>query len=183
MQKIPTIFVRDGNFKVGPAWHPDCTWVRDGEGAATEKLHGTNVRLTLRSGHCVRVEKRRNPSKANKADGITDPWYVDTNLDDKWILDAVLCTDTELWPDGEHCCEALGPKIQGNALGLERHVCVPFDLWAPHYELWADRSFTTLRDLVTTLPSLYSPGHVAEGIVFHHPDGRRAKIKGKDFTT
>jgi len=25
------------------------------------------------------------------------------------------------------------------------------------------------------------PGHRAEGIVFHHPDGRRAKIKRKDF--
>lgn len=32
-----------------------------------------------------------------------------------------------------------------------------------------------------TLDSLYSPGHLAEGIVFHHPDGRRAKIKRKDF--
>jgi hypothetical protein len=27
----------------------------------------------------------------------------------------------------------------------------------------------------------FSPGHLAEGIVFHHPDGRRAKIKRKDF--
>jgi hypothetical protein len=31
------------------------------------------------------------------------------------------------------------------------------------------------------MQSLYSPGHLAEGIVFHHSDGRRAKIKRKDF--
>jgi hypothetical protein len=26
-----------------------------------------------------------------------------------------------------------------------------------------------------------APAGLAEGIVFHHPDGRRAKIKRKDF--
>jgi hypothetical protein len=31
------------------------------------------------------------------------------------------------------------------------------------------------------LDSRFAPGHLAEGIVFHHPDGRRAKIKRKDF--
>jgi len=34
---------------------------------------------------------------------------------------------------------------------------------------------------LTSLESRYAPGHLAEGIVFHHPDGRRAKIKRKDF--
>jgi len=34
--------------------------------------------LTVRSGQLVRVEKRRNPSKAQKAKGIIDGWYVDT---------------------------------------------------------------------------------------------------------
>lgn len=31
------------------------------------------------------------------------------------------------------------------------------------------------------LESKFAPGHLAEGIVFHHPDGRHAKIKRKDF--
>jgi hypothetical protein len=31
------------------------------------------------------------------------------------------------------------------------------------------------------LDSQFAPGQLAEGVVFHHPDGRRAKIKRKDF--
>ena len=38
-----------------------------------------------------------------------------------------------------------------------------------------------LWDFLAQLESRYAPGHLAEGIVFHHPDGRRAKIKRKDF--
>ncbi len=34
---------------------------------------------------------------------------------------------------------------------------------------------------LVTLQSRYAPGALAEGLVFHHPDGRRAKIKRKDF--
>ncbi len=89
-------------------------------------------------------------------------------------------TETADWPDGEHCCEALGPKIQGNPLGLERHLCVPFDLQAPAY-VDAPRSFEGLREFLASLESSYSVGNLAEGIVFHHPDGRRAKIKRRDF--
>jgi hypothetical protein len=43
------------------------------------------------------------------------------------------------------------------------------------------RDFEGLRSFLKTLDSRFSPGHLAEGIVFHHPDGRRAKIKRKDF--
>ncbi|HET8658882.1 MAG TPA: hypothetical protein VFM55_07775 [Micromonosporaceae bacterium] len=43
------------------------------------------------------------------------------------------------------------------------------------------RSFGELRDYLAKLESRFAPGHLAEGIVFHHPDGRRAKIKRKDF--
>ena len=43
------------------------------------------------------------------------------------------------------------------------------------------RTFDGLRGFLATLDSRFAPGHLAEGIVFHHPDGRRAKIKRKDF--
>ena|SRR5688572_19260046 len=48
-----------------------------GAGRATEKLEGTNIRVILRAGRVVRVEKRRNPSKLQKQQGIIDGWYVD----------------------------------------------------------------------------------------------------------
>ena len=182
MNKIPTVFQRDDRFKVTDTLHPNCLWVADGEGVATEELDGTNIRVTTRAGTAVRVEKRRNPTEAQKAEGIRDGWYVDATADDKWIFEAVantMASTAVCWPDGEHCCEALGPKIQGNPLGIPYHICVAFDLLIQYYD--APRTFEGLRAFLATLDSKYSPGRLAEGIVFHHPDGRRAKIKRKDF--
>jgi hypothetical protein len=135
-------------------------------------------------GRVVRVEKRRNPSRIQKQQGIVDGWYVDADengREDRWIFEAVRGTDVADWPDGEHPCEALGPSIQGNPLGLATNVCVPFNLSAP---VLGDvpRSYDGLREFLLAADSRFSPGHLAEGIVFHHPDGRRAKIKGKDFS-
>ncbi|MEV0326729.1 hypothetical protein AB0H63_09805 [Micromonospora echinospora] len=183
MEKIPTLFERDDLFRVVDRPRPECAWVFDGEGTPTEKLDGTNVRLTVRSGRLVRVEKRRNPSKVQKQQGIVDGWYVDTDehgAEDRWILAAARNTDVSDWPDGEHPCEALGPRVQGNPLGLEEHRCVPFNLCVPALPD-APRSYTGLREYLAGLESRFAPGHLAEGIVFHHPDGRRAKIKRKDF--
>ncbi|MGW2618338.1 hypothetical protein [Streptomyces sp. NPDC001500] len=183
MEKIPTLFERDGDFRVVDRPRAECAWVFDGEGAPTEKLDGTNVRLTVRAGRLVRVEKRRNPSKLQKEQGIKDGWYVDTAEDaaeDKWVLAAARNTDVTSWPDGEHSCEALGPRIQGNPLRLDDHRCVPFNLEAPVYQ-GVPRDYVGLRDFLAELESRFVPGALAEGIVFHHPDGRRAKIKRKDF--
>lgn len=183
MEKIPTLFERDDHFRVVDRPRAECAWVFNGEGVATEKLDGTNVRLTVRSGHLVRVEKRRNPTKAQKQQGIVDGWYTDTDpysAEDKWILVATGHTDVSGWPDGEHPCEALGPHIQGNPLGLAEHRCVPFNLTVPEYGD-VPRGYADLAGYLATLESRFAPGHLAEGIVFHHPDGRRAKIKRKDF--
>jgi hypothetical protein len=183
MEKIPTLFERDEHFRVVNRPRAECAWVFEGAGVGTEKLDGTNVRLTVRSGQLVRVEKRRNPSRAQKAAGIIDGWYVDTVEgagDDKWIIAAAGNTDVTGWPDGEHPCEALGPRIQGNPLGLDDHVCVPFNMAAPALAE-VPRDYADLQRFLADLESRYAPGHLAEGIVFHHPDGRRAKIKRKDF--
>jgi hypothetical protein len=183
MEKIPTIFDRGDDFKVLNVPRQGCEWVFQGEGIATEKLDGTNVRLTVRSGQAVRVEKRRNPSKLQKQQGVLDGWYVDADefaKEDKWVFEAVRGTDLRDWPDGEHAAEAMGPNVQGNPLGLPAHLCVPFNLRAPVYEN-VPRTYEGLRQLLARLESRYAPGHLAEGIVFHHPDGRRAKLKRKDF--
>ena len=183
MEKIPTIFDRGDDFRVIDQIREGCEWVFEGEGEATEKVDGTNIRLTIRAKQCVRVEKRRNPSKIQKKSGIIDGWYVDADphaKEDRWIYEAVENTDLNLWPDGEHPCEAMGPKIQGNTLGFEKHICIPFNLEIPHYAE-IPRTFDGLRSALAELESKVSPEHLAEGIVFHHPDGRRAKIKRKDF--
>ena len=183
MEKIPTIFERDERFKVMPKIKPGCEWVFEGQGKPTEKLDGMNVRLTVRGGLLVRVEKRRNPNPKQKALGIKDGWYVDADEfapDDKWVYEAARGTDTTKWPDGEHSCEALGPNIQGNPLGLERHLCVPFNMEIPVFDQFP-RTYDGVREFLMAAQSRFAPGHLTEGIVFHHPDGRRAKIKRKDF--
>ena len=186
MEKIPTIFDRGADFRVIDKPRAGCEWVFAGEGIATEKLDGTNVRLTIRSGHVVRIEKRRNPSKLQKAKGIIDGWYVDADEnapEDKWIVEAARCTTTVGWPDGDHSCEALGPNIQGNPLGLGALRCVPLRVEAHPLPIYSCvmRDFAAVRSMLEHLDSVFSPGHLAEGIVFHHPDGRMAKIKRKDF--
>ncbi len=183
MEKIPTVFDRGLDFKVIDKVRSGCEWVLAGEGEATEKIDGTNIRLTIRTGELVRIEKRRNPTKIQKQKGIIDGWYVDANesgKEDKWIVEAARNTNVSEWPDGEHPCEALGPKIQGNALGLDRHLCVPFNMEIPRFQ-GVPRSFDDFKAFLQRVDSKYAPGHLAEGIVFHHPDGRRAKIKRKDF--
>lgn len=184
MKKIPTVFERHERAQVFDQVRVGCEWVFAGEGVATEKLDGTNVRLTIRSGTLVRVEKRRNPNREQKKLGIIDGWYVDGNEaspEDQWIFEAVRSTDVGRWPDGEHPTEALGPRIQGNPLGLEQHVCVPFELDIPTFDE-VERTFEGLRAFLAEADSKFSPGHPIEGLVFHHADGRRAKIKRRDFS-
>ena len=96
-----------------------------------------NVRVTIRSGTCVRLEKRRNPDKIQKHKGIIEPWYVDASIssEDKWLNDALANTDLSKLPDGEWSGEALGKNIQGNSLNLENNRIVFFSLGqAPVFE-------------------------------------------------
>lgn len=203
MHKIHTIFDRDweGNRGVVPR-----LVVNPGGAVATEKLDGTNVRVTVRHGEAVRLEKRRNPDKAMKARGIDEPWYVDANMDpeangdDRWIADALDHTNVCRVPDGEWSAEAVGPKIQGNPLLLEYHQLffldrggvggrragvpvVPVLEDAPVQrvgDLFAADFFAEVREYLHTRRSMVNPCAPVEGIVWHG-DIEWAKIKRKDF--
>ncbi|WP_375560955.1 hypothetical protein ACE193_25240 [Bernardetia sp. OM2101] len=191
MEKIPTIFDRnwETNRKVN-----DKLVVTDFDfenAIATEKLDGTNVRITVRNHTVVRVEKRRNPDKKQKANGIKDPWYVDANKEnseDKYIFEAVENTDFSDVPDGEWSAEALGEKIQGNPLNLKGHTLFIFSL-----ENWLEKVVyknapTTFEQLKKWLPNQKTKfGNQQidtgiEGIVWHNlKTGQMCKIKVKDF--
>lgn len=203
MQKIATLFDRDweGDRKVVPYLSRDAQLILGGLShgfVATEKLDGTNVRLTVRKGEVVRVEKRRNPSKDQKQRDIVDPWYVDTHAEwpeDRAITEAaanVALTDVA---DGEWPGEAIGPKIQGNPLQLEEHRVVLFsagqapvlngcprlyDGSAMHNTAASDR-FEALREYILTTPSYLNPAVPIEGIVWHNAYGDDLKLKAKDF--
>lgn len=186
MNKIPTLYVRDpaDMSRVTREVTPGCEWVLAGEGIPTRKWDGTNIRVTVRGGSLIVVEKRKNPTREEKAKGA-EPGYVEASRSepaDKHIfaaVDAMSCAAK--WadvPDGQWPGEAVGPKIQGGADGMPPFV-VMFSLpgWAQENELVL---FRPVGDLFDGMRNVLTFANM-EGIVWHHPDGRMAKIKRRDF--
>jgi len=183
MRKIPTIFKRDENnggkitreYFVDPASFIGAI--------ATEKVDGTNVRVTIRNGNCVRLEKRCNPSKLQKAKGILHPWYVDASQspEDKWIQAALLGTDLRELPDGEWSGEAVGPNIQGNPLNLGVHKIIFFSLGQCPIIENTPITYDELKEWLPKQKSGVGENCGVEGIVWHKPNGDMMKIKTKDF--
>lgn len=183
MNKIKTIFDRDweGDRTVLDKLNVDFNFAN---ATPTEKLDGMNVRLTVRNGTVVRLEKRRNPDKIQKAKGIEDPWYVDADEyspEDKYLYEAAKNTDLSDIPDGEWSGEALGPNIQGNTLNLESHRVVLFSCGkAPVLEN-VPTTFEALKTWLKEAKSAYGNNCGIEGVVWHGKDGSMVKIKTKDF--
>ena len=185
MRKIKTIFERE-NGKVVPRVVAGISLealAGDKTITATEKLDGMNVRVTVRKGTCVRLEKRRNPSKIEKYKGIIEPWYIDTAIssEDKWLNDALSNTDLTLLPDGEWSGEALGTNIQGNPLNLPTNRIVFFTLdQAPVFDN-VPKTYSELMEWLPKQKSKYGNDCGIEGIVWHCANGEMYKIKTKDF--
>lgn len=170
MQKIPTMFVRDDNQKGHPVIDqvkPECQWVLDGEGLATAKLDGTNVKV-----EGGQLFKRQKPKDRDYDEASYVPCDR-ANPADRWAFEAF----DALLEKGNGIYELVGPKVQGNPHGYRGHVLelvVPPGPMVMALELGpSDLSFGGIRDWLAR--SLF------EGIVFHHPDGRMAKIKRRDF--
>ena len=136
---------------------------------------------TIRKCEVVRVEKRRNPSKLQKAKGIENPWYVDAdefNPADKYIFEAV--KNREYNSDGEFSGEVLGKNVQGNPLNLDSNVLCLFSAGeAPVFEN-VPISYDELKEWLPKQESKFGKG-IIEGIVWHCENGDMYKIKNKDF--
>ena len=72
--------------------------------------------------------------------------------------------------DGDGTYELVGPKVQGNPENYDAHMLVRHGTVVV---LGAPRSYDDLAEFMNDFPH--------EGIVWHHPDGRMAKIKRRDF--
>jgi len=201
MKKIPTLFVRDEKTRrVTPEVTPGCEWVLAGEGIPSRKWDGTccmirGGRLFKRydaKGHWLEsmppqfsytspppdgfepcgepdYPTGHQPGWLAVGDGPEDRWHREAMVIDGSVFGEVLmCSTVEASPDGTY--ELCGPKIQGNPEKFRSHVLVPHGGM-----VWPDcpRDFEGLR--------AYLDGRDIEGVVFRHPDGRMAKIKGRDF--
>jgi len=178
LNKIPTLFLRNPeNMKfVTMEVNPDAAWIFGVDVMPTVKKDGTNIRVTIKAQKCMLVEKRRNPTREEKANGA-EPGYVQAHRydpQDKHIFAAVDNTDFLGWPDGVWPCEALGPKIQG---GTESDTpqLYPFS-WNAE---WIDEEIPLTYDAIKS----FLETHHIEGIVWHEQSniGRMAKIKRRDF--
>jgi len=176
MKKIPTIFKRNPeNMKdILPEQHPDCDWVFAGEGVPTRKYDGTCCRVKDGKLWKRREIKKGKPKPEgfeladyDEVTGKTVGWMpVTDEKEDRWHIEAF---DGGNWPDGTY--ELCGPKVQGNPEGFEHHVLVPHSE-ATQYEN-IERTFSGIRTFLESVN--------IEGLVFHHQDGRMAKIKKRDY--
>jgi len=177
MKKIISLFQRnyDGDHLVRNEVVPGAEWVLQGEGVATRKYDGTCCmvrdgilykRYDVRGG----VEAPKGFIPAQDVDKVTGHWpgwvAVGQGPEDRWHREAADRAGKTL-EDGTY--ELIGPKVQGNPEHAPHHMLVRhgFD------PLNAPRNFEHLKE--------WFKGSDIEGIVWHHPDGRMVKIKGKDF--
>lgn len=187
MRKIPTLFVRDPATKLRYLTrdvHPDCQWVADGEGVATRKYDGQCVTLDSEGVFYKRREIKRGKTPPtgfveedhDEATGKRVGWVLVDPLDpaDRYLMQAygqtIIATDDVTTLYGA-TYEAVGPKIQGNAERRDVHVLIRHDDAEGLPD--APRDYDGLAGFLAEFDG--------EGIVWHHPDGRMAKIKRRDF--
>ncbi len=181
MQKIPTLFLRDPeNMKlVTDVPNPECQWVFDGEGVATRKYDGTCVMLDNEGNWWARREvkpgkrppENYQPISTDPNTGKTVGWEpIEQSAFAKYHAEALEAVPISTPGTYELC----GPKINGNPERYDGHRLLA------HGEarrfLIEDVSYEALR-----IAFLDPKAAGVEGVVWHHPDGRMAKLKVRDF--
>lgn len=202
MKKTPVVFVVDRATGVAQSdVRAGQEWVLRGEGVATVKFDGQaclwrdgklwkrydrklNKKMQWRKdrgeelGELNPADFKVPPEGFEPCEASFDPvshhWpgWVPVSADnpaDKWHRQALEGMEVASLVEG-HTYELVGPSLSDNPYKLDKHA-----LWRHGQEVVEipDRSFEAIQAL---LKDSY-----IEGLVFHHPDGRMAKIRRKDF--
>ena len=190
MRKISTLFVRNPEtHNIEPVLSAGCEWVLRGEGTATRKVDGAAV--LVRDGHVYKrreIKPGRTPPpdfehvETDETTGKQVGWVpVDlTDPGDQYFVKGIRATAIAIPPPHGETYELVGPKVQGNPEDLDRHTLIAHDSDRLHIEeppRIAGNTAESAFDILAT----YLRDYPHEGIVWHHPDGRRAKIKRRDF--
>lgn len=188
MKKIPSLFKRDwekDSSLITKEVNPECLWVIEGKGTPTEKLDGTAC--LIKDGMLYkRYDRKKYAKGVNKGkykqspngwfpcqepDEITGHWpgWLPVDFSDpnnKWHKEAwEKCQNPR---DGTY--ELIGPKIEKNPYNLAFHKLIE------HGSIILDcnaRDYESLKSFLSN--------NLIEGIVWHGPDGKMAKIKRTDF--
>ena len=184
MKKIPSIFVRDWDgdrrFVLNER-NPVCQWVFDGEGHATRKWDGTSCKVDNGELFARYDYKKKSRDKGNKPpmgwgpcqpepDEKSGHWpgWVHTENAPNNKYHKEFQEEAKTLPDGTY--ELCGPKVGTNPEGFDKRRLL---LHGGKGLAPPARDYETLTQFFTENPM--------EGIVFHHPDGRMAKIKARDL--
>ena len=182
MKKMKSLFKRefDNNGFLVRCFNevePECKWVLDNEGWATEKLDGTcclieNGKIYKRFDYKPGRKLPLNPipcqEKADEITGHFPHWVLCSKTDpsDKYYIQAFerqknLC-------DGTY--ELIGKHFNANPYNLEQ------DILEKHGK-------RILQDVSRTYKGIreYLKKHYIEGIVFYRGNGQMCKIKRRDF--
>ncbi len=204
MKKISTVFVIDRNNNLATSETVKGNeWVVNGEGIATVKFDGSSC--LIKDGKLFKRWNRKLTKKAMKKKNFSAKNGLDFIPDESMFRavpeGAIKCNETfdpktlhfPHWvPVGEDPADKLhieafealkangnisdgtfeicGPKIRCNPHNFDSHVLLK------HGDVVVDVEDRSFEGIHTFLESF-----VGEGLVFHHPDGRMAKIRMKDF--
>lgn len=178
MKKIISVFQRNYTTDrlIRDEVVPGAEWVLAGEGVATRKYDGSCC-MVKDSELFKRYDAKKGKQPpvgfipAQDPDSATGHWpgwvRVGNGPEDQWFRKA--WENLAVTPsDGTF--EAIGPHFQGNTESML------FDQLVHHGDvelLDCPRTFEGIREYLRELD--------IEGIVFHHPDGRMAKVKKSDY--
>ena len=196
MNKTPSVFLRnpENMSELLDEPNPLAQWVFDGEGVATRKYDGTCVMLDADGHWWARREVKKDktpppnwiPVEVDDITGKRMGWEpVEQSGIIKHFQEALANAEAECaakgWTINPGTYELCGPKINGNPENYPEH-CLISHAEAERIEVgaWAQdksRDPEVIKELLKkTIPYLGW-----EGVVWHHPDGRMAKLKISDF--
>lgn len=181
MRKIPTVLKRDPENprRVLPEVTPGCEWVLACEGVATRKYDGTCCMLDGEGDWWARREVRPGkqppagfvPVETDPATGKTQGWEpIGQSPFARWHAGAV----EDAGPLAPGTYELVGPKINENPEFFGHHVLVAH----ADSERLPDSTLRCVDELIALAQWCGEQGF--EGVVWHHPDGRMAKLKARD---
>ncbi len=181
MKKIISVFQRnyESDRLVRDEVVPGAEWVLQGEGIPTRKWDGTAC--MIREGKLYkRYDAKKGRQTPDEFEPCQDPdavtghwpgWIPVTNTsENRWFNEGLTNYHTVYGVPKDGTYELCGPKINGNREKLTQHQIIPH---GEHVLTNVGCTFAEIKD--------YLEKADIEGIVWHHSDGRMAKIKKRDF--
>ncbi len=177
MIKIPTLFLRDyaNRGLITRTINPDCQWVTERIDTVSVKHDGVAVRYDGVAWWARRQVKAGKLEPENfvlsELDENTGTRYGWEPIGQSSFYPMFVNAALQDNPQPESTFELCGPRVNGNRHRLPIPVLIPHGVEKVRSAV--PRTFDGLE--------LFFSNHDIEGLIFEHPDGRRAKIKHRDF--